>query len=125
MNILDLPSISPSQEVYETLVSSHDVLIERIISKGHATPAGEWYDQEQDEWVLLLQGEAVLAYTDGSLAIIKKGDYIFIPAHKQHRVEFTSTEPPCIWLAVHGKMHVDPEPAPEDRAEPQVTEEPI
>jgi cupin 2 domain-containing protein len=122
MNILDLPSISPPQEVYETLVASHDILIERIISKGHTTPAGEWYDQEQDEWVLLLQGEAVLAYADGSLSIVKKGDYVFIPAHKQHRVEFTSTEPPCVWLAIHGKMSAEPEP--EDRSEPSVTEEP-
>jgi cupin 2 domain-containing protein len=123
MNILDLPSISASQEIYETLVASHDILIERIISKGHTTPTAEWYDQEQDEWVLLLQGEAVIAYDDASLSIIKKGDYLFIPAHKRHRVEFTSSEPPCIWLAIHGKMHDDPEPDPEDSAaEPQVSE---
>jgi cupin 2 domain-containing protein len=104
MNILDLPSIRSPHELFETLVASDGILIERIISKGHTTPAGEWYDQEQDEWVLLLQGDAVLAYDDGSLAIVKTGDYLFIPAHKKHRVEFTSTEPPCIWLAVRANM---------------------
>ncbi|WP_019499021.1 cupin domain-containing protein [Pseudanabaena sp. PCC 6802] len=127
MNIFDLPPIAPPQELYETLVSSHDILIERIISKGHTTPVGEWYDQEQDEWVLLLQGEAVLAYADGSLSIVKKGDFVFIPARTQHRVEFTSTEPPCIWLAVHGKMQNDPVDAVnlelEDSADRAVTEE--
>jgi cupin 2 domain-containing protein len=122
MNILDLPSAQapkPPQEVYETLAAGESVLIERIISQGHTTPVGEWYDSEQDEWVLLLRGEAIIAYIDGSLTIIKTGDYLLIPAHQKHRVEFTSSEPPCIWLAVHGKMTVDPISDPEPQPEPQ------
>jgi cupin 2 domain-containing protein len=130
MNILDLPSpqapqarqaLRASQELYETLAAGDSILIERIISRGHTTPAGEWFDSEEDEWVLLLRGEAVIAYIDGSLTIIKTGDYLLIPAHQKHRVEFTSSEPPCIWLAVHGKMTVDPisegDPQPELQSE--------
>jgi cupin 2 domain-containing protein len=124
MNILDLPSPQApqarqaSQELYETLAAGDSILIERIISRGHTTPVGEWFDSEEDEWVLLLRGEAVIAYIDGSLTIVKTGDYLLIPAHQKHRVEFTSSEPPCIWLAVHGKMTVDPIPEPEPQPEP-------
>lgn len=119
MNILDLPSAQAPKapkELYETLAAGDGILIERIISRGHTTPVGEWYDSEEDEWVLLLRGEAVIAYIDGSLTIIKTGDYLLIPAHQKHRVEFTSSEPPCIWLAVHGKMTVDPIPESEPQS---------
>jgi cupin 2 domain-containing protein len=122
MNILDLPSpqaLQVPQELYETLAAGDGILIERIISRGHTTPVGEWFDSEQDEWVLLLRGEAVIAYIDGSLTIVKTGDYLLIPAHQKHRVEFTSSEPPCIWLAVHGKMTVDPIPESESQPETQ------
>lgn len=81
------------------------MLIERIISTGQVTPIGEWYNQDQDEWVILLQGDATLDYFDGSSIQLKAGDYLFIPAHQKHRVEYTSSEPPCIWLAVHGNLH--------------------
>ena len=103
-NIFDLPSSLPNKELFESLVSADNILIERIISTGQTTPPGEWYDQDKDEWVILLQGEAVLAYADGSQIKLTAGDYLFIPAHQKHRVEYTSSEPPCIWLAVHGNM---------------------
>ncbi len=127
MNILDLPSaqaLQAPQELYETLAAGDGILIERIISRGHTTPVGDWLDSEQDEWVLLLQGEAVIAYLDGSLTIIKTGDYLLIPAHQKHRVEFTSSEPPCIWLAVYGKMTVDPiDLIPQPEPQPQLQSE--
>jgi len=104
VNIFQLPAQLPQQELFETLVSSENVLIERIISRGQTTPTGEWYDQEKAEWVILLQGEAELSYVDGSRIKITVGDYVFIPAHQKHRVEYTSVNPPCIWLAIHGKM---------------------
>ena len=103
-NIFDLPSSLPNQEIFESIVSADNILIERIISTGQTTPIGEWYDQEQDEWVILLQGEATLAYADGKQIKLTAGDYLFIPAHQKHRVEYTSIEPPCIWLAVHSDM---------------------
>ena len=103
-NIFDLPSSLPNQEIFESLVSTERISIERIISNGQVTPSGEWYDQDKDEWVILLQGEACLAYADGSEIKLIAGDYLFIPAHQKHRVEYTSFQPPCIWLAVHGNM---------------------
>lgn len=75
--------------------------IERIISKGHSTPEGEWYDQDQDEWVLLLQGKAVLSFEDNSTINLASGDYLYIPAHERHRVEWTDPNGDCIWLAIH------------------------
>jgi cupin 2 domain-containing protein len=100
-NLFDLPSPLPAEEVFETLVQGNQCRIERIISTGQTTPAGEWYDQPQDEWVILLQGEAIVAYADGSRCPLRSGDYLWIPAHQKHRVEYTSSQPPCIWLAIH------------------------
>lgn len=102
-NIFHLPTALPSEELFEPLVEKDHILIERIISTGQATPPGEWYDQDRDEWVILLQGEAILSYTDGTQVQLKAGDYLFIPAHQKHRVEYTGSNPPCIWLAVHLK----------------------
>ena len=103
-NIFDLPSSLPNKELFESLVATDNILIERIVSTGQTTPPGEWYDQERDEWVILLQGFASLAYADGSEIKLKAGDYLYIPAHQKHRVAHTSSEPPCIWLAVHGNF---------------------
>lgn len=105
-NLFDLPSVLPNDEGFEPLLSSHNILIERIISSGQTTPAGQWYDQEKDEWVIPLQGEAELSYEDGSRIMLKKGDYLLIGAHQKHRVEYTSANPPCIWLAIHGNFFI-------------------
>ena len=103
-NIFHLPSSLPYEELFEALVTTDNILIERIISTGQTTPSREWYDQDRDEWVILLQGEASLAYVDGSQIKLTAGDYLLIPAHQKHRVEYTSSEPPCIWLAVHANL---------------------
>ena len=103
-NIFNLPSEIPDRELFEPLVSSNNILIERIVSTGQTTPSGEWYDQEKDEWIILLQGKAELAYGDGSRITLKAGDYLLIKAHQKHRVEYTSSDPPCIWLAIHAKL---------------------
>jgi cupin 2 domain-containing protein len=100
-NIFQLPSQLPPEELFESLLKNDRVLIERIISTGQTTPAGEYYDQDWDEWVILLQGEAELSYEDNSRIKLVAGDYVFIPAHQKHRVDYTSITPPCIWLAVH------------------------
>ena len=103
-NIFSTEGIVPGPlEVFEILTTG-DASIERIVSHGHQTPEGEWYDQENDEWVVLLQGSARLAYTDGTEVALKAGDYLLLPARKKHRVNFTSSAPPCIWLAIHGKL---------------------
>ena len=104
MNLFQLPENTFDGESFEHLISDHGILIERIVSKGHASPPGFWYDQDRDEWVALLQGKAKIAWLDGKTGNLNPGDWLFIPAHVKHRVEWTSTDPPCIWLAVHGKL---------------------
>ena len=87
--------------MFERLAISSGVLVERILSTGQATPAGEWLDQQRDEWVALLAGEAELAFEDGSRLRLGAGDHVLIHAGERHRVEWTRRDPPCLWLAVH------------------------
>jgi len=104
-NIFELPEkINTQEELFEALVKTPDILIERIISAGQVSPPGFWYDQEKDEWVVLLQGNAVIEYDNGEKNELFSGDYLFIPSHQRHRIAYTSADPACIWLAIHGKL---------------------
>lgn len=95
----NMPKTLP-QEFVETLLSHQSLRIERIISKGHKSADGFWYDQEQHEWVVLIQGQARLQFNDGRILTMKAGDYVNIPAHCKHRVEWTTPATETIWLAV-------------------------
>ncbi|HEX2228669.1 MAG TPA: cupin domain-containing protein [Candidatus Binatia bacterium] len=88
-------------EIFETLFEAGAVRIERITSHASSSPEGFWYDQEQDEWILLLRGAAVLEFAAGELIEMREGDCLIIPRHVRHRVRETSEE--TIWLAVHLK----------------------
>jgi cupin 2 domain-containing protein len=101
-NLFAMPDPPPAGELFEPLVPDQGVLIERIVSTGQSTPAGEWHDQHRDEWVALLQGAATLVFEGGRTIDLVPGDALLIRAHERHRVEKTSAEPPCVWLAVHG-----------------------
>ena len=90
-----------SEEVFDTLAQSRDVRIERIVSNGQSSPQSGWYDQDKDEWVIVLQGSATIAFENGSAVDLDEGDYLNIPAHQKHRVARTSSEPKTIWLTVH------------------------
>lgn len=110
-NILTLPqgtSIPLSEEYQQTFLHGSDVRVERIISQGHRSPEGFWYDQEHDEWVVLLQGSAVLSTeeADGAKRLwrMRVGDSILLAAHQRHRVEATSIDPQAVWLAIHGDL---------------------
>jgi cupin 2 domain-containing protein len=99
-----LPAELP-EELVETLAAGAcggGVKIERIVSRGHASPPGFWYDQESTEWVILLQGSATLRFEDeaGPLAL-NPGDWLEIPPHRRHRIEETSTGGDTVWLAIH------------------------
>jgi cupin 2 domain-containing protein len=100
-NIFRLPGSLPPAELVEALVRTEGVLVERIVSAGQATPPDEWLSGEIDEWVVLLTGMAELSYENGSRLRLEPGDYVVIPAGERHRVESTSADPPCVWLAVH------------------------
>jgi cupin 2 domain-containing protein len=88
-------------EIFESLYISEHFRIERIVTRGAISEPGEWYDQVQNEWVILLQGNAVIEFTNGKLEDLSKGEYLFIPAHCKHRLIKTSAIPNCIWLAIH------------------------
>ena len=99
-NLFDsVPDELPA-ELLETLVDAENVRIERIVSRGHVTPAGEWYDQDENEWVVLLEGAARLVFEDGREVSMAPGDWLDIPAHVRHRVSWTDPECATIWLAV-------------------------
>lgn len=104
MNLFDIPKKMKDKETFESLLPDRGILVERIISTGQSSPPGFWYDQDRDELVVLLQGEAELSWSDGRTHQMKRGDWLLIPAHERHRVERTSIEPPCIWLAIHGRL---------------------
>ncbi|MBT0663866.1 cupin domain-containing protein [Geobacter pelophilus] len=96
-----LPDASAS-EVFHTLCQQGEVRIERIISQGQTTTADEWYDQDWDEWVLLLSGGAELQLGDNaSPTRMKPGDYLLIPSRTRHRVTWTDPQAQTVWLAVH------------------------
>ena len=100
-NLFESPAEPLGTELVELVRGGKGVAIERIVSTGQATPAGEWLQQERDDWVVLLVGEAELGYDDGSRLRLGAGDHVMIPAGERHRVEWTRVDPPCIWLAVH------------------------
>ena len=105
-NIFTLPDNLADQEkeIVEVLASGEQVTIGRILSAGHCSAPGFWFDQAHDELVVLVQGQAQLTFADGEVCQLQAGDTLFIPAHRQHRVEKTSSDPPCIWIAVQGKL---------------------
>lgn len=95
----DIPTDLP-QELVTVLTENQHVRIERIVSTGHPSPDGLWYDQDEHEWVVVLNGEAKLLFEDGKAAHMKSGDHVVIPAHTKHRVEWTTPDEPTVWLAV-------------------------
>lgn len=90
-------------EAFRELFSNLSVKIERIVSRSHSSPPGFWYDQEQDEWVVVLKGRAVLEFEGGETMVVAEGDYVTIPSHLRHRIVETSEE--TLWLAVHAKAN--------------------
>ncbi len=105
-SLLDRSSGRSDREIVDLLLDRPGARIERIVSKGQTTPPGQWYDQPWDEWVALLAGRATLRLDDGSLIELAPGDWLLILAHVRHRVEATSADPPCVWLAVHASPGV-------------------
>ena len=96
----DIPADLP-EEFTESLVASDTVRIERIVSTGHASPEGFWYDQPEREFVLVVQGRACLEFEGGDPLQLEAGGWIDIPAHRRHRVAWTAPHEPTVWLAVY------------------------
>ena len=91
-----------AEESFEMILKRPQVRIERIVSRGHASPEDFWYDQEWDEWVALLKGRAALVFETRDQPVeLGPGDHLLIPAHARHRVAWTDAKEETIWLAVH------------------------
>ena len=89
------------EEIFEQLVRSENVKIERIISDGHTSPGAGWYDQAQNEWVMVLKGNASISFENGQVVDLNEGDYLNILSHQKHKVTRTSSTTETIWLAIH------------------------
>lgn len=89
------------EELIQVLQTGRGIRIERIISQGHASPEGFWYDQPEDEWVILLRGAARLRFENAQTFTLAPGDHVSIPAHTKHRVDWTDPNAQTVWLAVH------------------------
>lgn len=100
-NIFDRIPESFDSEIVDKLIETDQVRVERIISRGHASPEAYWYDQAQNEWVMVLRGEAVILFADQSTIRLSAGDYTTIAAHVKHRVQWTDPDRETVWLAVH------------------------
>ncbi|HDI59141.1 MAG TPA: cupin domain-containing protein [Desulfobacteraceae bacterium] len=100
-NLYDgIPGALP-EEAVAVLASGSRVRIERIVSRGHASPPGFWYDQDENEWVAVLQGQAQLAFEGRAQPVcLEPGDHLLIKAHQRHRVVSTAPGRDTIWLAV-------------------------
>lgn len=96
----DIPAALPDER-FDTLIETGTVRIERIVSKGHASPSAGWFEQQRDEWVILVRGAARLAFDDGREVVLGPGDWLEIPARQKHRVAWTDPEQESVWLAVH------------------------
>jgi len=99
-SIFDISGYTGDSEIFEDILKKDNIRIERILSSGQTSPETGWYDQEEHEFVLLLQGKAVIEFEDQEQIELNAGEYLNIPAHKKHRVAYTSKDPVCIWIAV-------------------------
>lgn len=103
MNFLhQLPLVSSGKEVFETIAETDSFIIERIVSNNAIAPAEGWFYQQHDEWVMVLQGRAIIE-TETDVIDLHAGDTLLLKAHTKHKVVFTSSVPVCVWLAVHEK----------------------
>lgn len=100
-NFFEIENLGHNEEAFTTLFQNKVVKVERIVSRGQTSPEDFYYDQDEGEWLLLLEGKAEIDYPDGKVTHLKKGDTLYLPPHKLHRVNHTSN--PTLWLAIFVK----------------------
>jgi len=110
-NIFPLPGTADDEEQITILARASGMRIERIVSHGQCSPPGFWYDQDEDEWVVLLAGAARVAFDDGRPPqALQSGDFLLIPAGCRHRVSWTDPDQDTVWLALFSAASMCPEP---------------
>lgn len=104
-----LPAATGDGELFETLVRARGVRLERIVSLGHVSPDGFWYDQREWEWVMLLSGRARIAIEGEHIErSLNPGDALTLAAHCRHRVTWTDPDQPTVWLALFIDTALEP-----------------
>jgi cupin 2 domain-containing protein len=88
-------------ELFEKLLRHKNIKIERIVSQGHTSLENDWYDQKENEWVIVLEGSGSILFASGEEVHLKKGDYLNIPAQTRHKVTWTDPNNITIWLAIY------------------------
>ncbi len=101
MNIFEQIPKNLQEEIFEDIIKTDKLKIERIISYGHTSPESGWYEQKNSEWVILLKGEAILSFENSDDVRLNIGDYLNIEAYTKHKVSWTMPNAETIWLAVH------------------------
>jgi cupin 2 domain-containing protein len=101
-NLFDgIPAELP-EELFTAIHGIDGLRIERIVSQGQSSPEGFWYDQDEHEWVVVIEGRAVIQFEGEANTIeLQRGSYLAIPAHARHRVVWTAPDQPTVWLAIH------------------------
>ncbi len=95
-----IPAALP-EELETLLAGGGECRLKRIVSRGHASAPDDWYDQEDNEWVMVVSGRGRLAFEDGSTVEMGPGDYLLIPARCRHRVDWTAPDTETVWLALY------------------------
>ena len=90
-----------TEEIFEPLLQGKNIKVERIISNGHTSPESGWYDQEQNEWIIVLKGDAIITFENENEVRLNEGSYLNIPAHTKHKVSWTSQHTETIWLVIY------------------------
>lgn len=99
-NIFDAIPRKLDDELCNVLLQHGDLKIERIVSKGHVTPESGWYEQDHNEWVIVVKGEAILALENSNQIHLTEGAYYNLPAYTKHKVSWTHPDRETVWLAV-------------------------
>lgn len=100
-NFMSLIPEQVDQELFQDIVKTENITIERIISQGHSSPETGWYDQEKSEWVMLVEGEAIIELENNEEIRLQKNDFLLLKPHQKHRLKWTHPDQKTIWLAVH------------------------
>lgn len=95
----NIPDNLPAEH-FTDLMNGEKIRIERIVSLGHTSPESGWYNQNENEWVIVLEGSGTIVFENGRECVLNKGDYLNIPAHAKHKVTRTDPNNLTIWLAV-------------------------
>ena len=101
MNIFKQIPKDLTEEIFEDIINTENLKIERIVSYGHTSPKSGWYESQENEWVIVLKGEAIVSFKNADDVRLNAGDYINIPAFKKHKVSWTLPNAETIWLAIH------------------------